>query len=174
MNITWSLAYGSGQQQIKEDKQYMWNTGNFKHHTDVMVHCGVHCTMEHIPGFTRSHCMPPLGKCLRQFAPTAAMVDKFVEIHKTLTKHNFYSAIIVLFILKHSVTFGTQNRPSTRHIKTTSCVKMWDSTIWAEELHRHFYLSNIASRQKFKKLLALNEACQKSWCIYVPIAVKSC
>ncbi len=32
-----------------------------------------------IPGFTRSHQMPPLGKCLRHIAPAAAMVDKMVE-----------------------------------------------------------------------------------------------
>jgi len=33
--------------------------------------------MEHIHGFTRSHWMPPSGKCLRRIAPAAAMVDDF-------------------------------------------------------------------------------------------------
>jgi hypothetical protein len=35
--------------------------------------------MDHIPGFTRSHWMPPLGECLRPIALEAAMVDEFVE-----------------------------------------------------------------------------------------------
>jgi hypothetical protein len=56
---------------------------------DASVQCGVHCLMEHIPGFTRSHWMLPLGKCLRHIAPAAAMADKFVAKHNGLTKHNF-------------------------------------------------------------------------------------
>jgi hypothetical protein len=40
--------------------------------------------MEHIPGFTRSHWMPPLGKRLRRITLLAAMVNEFVEkIQKT-------------------------------------------------------------------------------------------
>jgi hypothetical protein len=35
--------------------------------------------MEHVQGFTGSHWMPPLGKCLRSNAPAAAMVNEFVE-----------------------------------------------------------------------------------------------
>jgi hypothetical protein len=45
--------------------------------------------MEHIPGFTRSHWMPPLGKCLHSIAPEAAKVIDFGCKHKSLTKHNF-------------------------------------------------------------------------------------
>jgi hypothetical protein len=48
--------------------------------------------MDHIPGFTftRSHWMPPLGKCLRSIALGAAMLNEFVAKHKiTVTKHNF-------------------------------------------------------------------------------------
>jgi hypothetical protein len=43
--------------------------------------------MVHIPGFTRSYWLSPLGKCLRRIAPAAAMVDGFVAKHKTLTKY---------------------------------------------------------------------------------------
>jgi hypothetical protein len=41
--------------------------------------------MEHIQGFTRSHWMPPLGKCLHHnIAPAAtAMVHGFVENKNT-------------------------------------------------------------------------------------------
>jgi len=35
--------------------------------------------MEHIPGITRSHWMPPSGECLSHIAPAAAMVNEFVE-----------------------------------------------------------------------------------------------
>jgi hypothetical protein len=45
--------------------------------------------MDHIRGFTRSHGMQPSGECLRRIAPAAAMVDKFVKQHKTLTKNYF-------------------------------------------------------------------------------------
>ena len=38
------------------------------------------------------------------------------------------------FLLKNRVTFGTRNGPSTQHIEATSCVKLWDATIGAEEL----------------------------------------
>jgi hypothetical protein len=33
--------------------------------------------MEHIPGFTRRHWMPPSGECLRRIAAATAMVDDF-------------------------------------------------------------------------------------------------
>jgi hypothetical protein len=33
--------------------------------------------MEHIPGFTRSHWMLSLGKCLGRILPVAAMADNF-------------------------------------------------------------------------------------------------
>jgi hypothetical protein len=46
--------------------------------------------MDHIiQGFTRSHWMPPSGKCLRRIAPAVAMIDEFVKQHKTLTKTIF-------------------------------------------------------------------------------------
>ncbi len=45
-----------------------------------------HRPMEHIPGFTRSHWMPPSGKCLCQIAPAAAMVDEFIETTQNTNK----------------------------------------------------------------------------------------
>ncbi len=49
---------------------------------------------------------------------------------------------------------------------------MWNTTIWAAQLH--FELSNVVNgqRQKFKKLLTLNKAQENLWAIYGPIAVK--
>ena len=78
--------------KIDANKKYTSNAGNFDHHADAAVRWDAHHPMEHIPGFTftRSHWMPPLGKCLRSIAPGAAMLNEFVAKHKiTLTKHNF-------------------------------------------------------------------------------------
>jgi len=44
--------------------------------------------MKHTQGFTQSHWIPPLGKCLCPIAPAAAMVNEFVETTQKLTKHN--------------------------------------------------------------------------------------
>jgi hypothetical protein len=46
---------------------------------DVAVYRRLHRLLEHVHGFTRSHWMPPSGKCLRCIAPAAVMVNKFVE-----------------------------------------------------------------------------------------------
>ena len=58
------------------------NRWRFDCHADAAVQRGAHRLIEHVQGFTWSHCMPPSGKCLRPIAPAAVMVDEFVE--KTL------------------------------------------------------------------------------------------
>ena len=65
--------------QINDNKTYTANAGNFDPHADAAVPCRAHCPMAHIPGFTRSHWMMPLGKCLHCIALTAAMVNEFFE-----------------------------------------------------------------------------------------------
>jgi len=77
LTITWSLACGRGQQPNRRDKKCRQIVDDFDGHSDAAVRRGVHCPMEHIQGFTRSHWMPPSGECLRRIAPTAAMVDEF-------------------------------------------------------------------------------------------------
>jgi hypothetical protein len=67
----------------------MSNAGDFDCHADATVRCGVHRLMEHIPGFTRSHWMPPSGECSHRIAVAAAMVDTFGQKHKTRTKNYF-------------------------------------------------------------------------------------
>jgi hypothetical protein len=63
--------------------------GNFDGHADAAVQCRTHSLMEHIPGFTRSHWMLQLSKCLHRIAPAAAKVIDFGCKHKSLAKHNF-------------------------------------------------------------------------------------
>jgi hypothetical protein len=41
--------------KIDGDKKYTSNTGDFDDHADTAVQCGVHCPMERIRGFMRSH-----------------------------------------------------------------------------------------------------------------------
>jgi hypothetical protein len=41
--------------EIKGDKKYTSNAGNFDGHADTAVRCGVHRPMERIRGFMQSH-----------------------------------------------------------------------------------------------------------------------
>jgi hypothetical protein len=75
--------------EIDDNKKYWQIAGNIDGHADAVVQCSMHCPMEHIPGFTRSHCMPLLGGCLHRIALAAAKVINFGCKHKSLTKHNF-------------------------------------------------------------------------------------
>jgi hypothetical protein len=71
------FSYGSGQQRIDGNKKCRQIDGNFNCHGNAAVRLGVHCPMEHIRGFTRSHWMPPSVECLRHIAPTVVMADEF-------------------------------------------------------------------------------------------------
>jgi hypothetical protein len=75
--------------QINDNQKCRQIASNFDCHAAALVQCGTHCLMEHIPGFTRSHWMPPSGKCLHRIAPAAARIIDFGCKHKSLTKHNF-------------------------------------------------------------------------------------
>ena len=71
-NIVFSYCYG--RQRNQQQQQYTSNAGNFDCHVDAVVQCGAHRPMELIPGFTRSHWMPPSSECLHRIATAAAMV----------------------------------------------------------------------------------------------------
>jgi hypothetical protein len=75
--------------ETDNNKKFRQIAGNFNGHADAAVQCGTHHLMEHIPGFTRSHWMPPSGKCLHRIAPAAAKVIDLGCKHKSLTKNNF-------------------------------------------------------------------------------------
>ncbi len=87
--ITLLFSYGSGQQRIDDNKKCRQIAGNFDCHADAAVRRRAHHPMEHIQGYTGSHWMLPLGKCLRRIALAAAMVDEFVENTQNTNKHNF-------------------------------------------------------------------------------------
>ena len=73
LTITWSWAYGCGQQQNRQDKKCRQIDDDFNGHGSAPVRRGAHCPMEHIQGFTQR----PSGECRHHIAPVAAMVDEF-------------------------------------------------------------------------------------------------
>jgi hypothetical protein len=86
LTITWLLSMVVGTIKMDNDNNCKQIAGNFDHHTDAVKQCRAHPLMEHIQGFTRSHWMPPLGKCLRCIALEVAMVDNFECKHKNTNK----------------------------------------------------------------------------------------
>ncbi len=48
--------------------KYMSNAGDFDCHVNAAVRWGAHRSIDHIPGFSRSHWMPPSGECLHRIA----------------------------------------------------------------------------------------------------------
>ena len=70
--ITMLFIYGSGQQQIDNNKKGRQIAGNLDCHADVAVRPGAHHRMEHILGFNRSHWMQPSGEYLHHITMAAA------------------------------------------------------------------------------------------------------
>jgi len=64
---------------------------------------GVHCPMEHILGFTRSHWMPPLGECPSRIAPAAAMVNEFVGTTQITNKTQLLASDYRTFLLVKAI-----------------------------------------------------------------------
>ena len=72
------FSYGSGRQQIDGNKKCRQIDGNFDCNGNAAVQRRAHCPMKHIQGFTGSHWMPPLVKCLHScITPVAATVKEF-------------------------------------------------------------------------------------------------
>jgi hypothetical protein len=55
LTITWSLSTDVGMIKIDDNENCRHIAGNFDHHVDAVVGCGVHHPMDHIQSFTRSH-----------------------------------------------------------------------------------------------------------------------
>jgi len=97
------FRYVGGQQQIGDNKKCRWIAGDLDCHADVAVRCVAHRPMEHIPGFTWSHWMPPSGECLSRIAPAAAMVNEFVETTKNTKKTQFLASDYSTFLLVKAI-----------------------------------------------------------------------
>ena len=136
------FSYYCGRQQNWRWQKWRWIACDFDCHGDAAVRRGAHRRIDHIQGFTWIHWMPPLVECLRRITPAAAMVKEFVEttlnFNKTQLLARNYGTFWSLVVCEN---FIPQNRPSTQLIDVTSCVKMWNATILADEL------ANISSYQ---------------------------
>jgi hypothetical protein len=79
--------------------------------------------------------MPLLGECLCRIAPAAAIVNEFIiktqNTNKTQLLASKYGTFRALVVCEN---FIPQNGPSTQLIDATSCVKIWNATIGAEDL----------------------------------------
>ena len=89
--ITWSLAYGCGQQWNRRDKKYRQIDDDFDDHVDAAVPWGAHHPMpnEAQPGLHSKPLDATIGRVLACIVGAAAMVDDFGRKHKTLTKNYF-------------------------------------------------------------------------------------
>jgi hypothetical protein len=86
LTITLSLVMVVANNEINNNEKCRQISGNFNHHVDATLQCGAHHPMEHIQDFTRSHWIPPLGKCLHPIALLVAMVDDFGCKYKNTKK----------------------------------------------------------------------------------------
>ena len=124
--ITWYLAYGCGKQLNRWDRKCTQINDNFGGHGDAAVQRDAHRPMEHIPGFNRSHWMPPSAECSHHIALAAAMVKEFEwntqNTNETQLLASNYGTFWLLVVCEN---FVPQNGPSL--------VKMWNATIVAEE-----------------------------------------
>ena len=115
------MVVGNNESTTTENVEQI--AGDFDCHADAAVQHGAHCPMEHIQGFTGSHWMPPLGKCLCNIAPAAAMVNKFVETTQSTNKTQLLASNYSTFrALVFSENFIPQNGPSTQLIDAPSFV----------------------------------------------------
>ena len=125
LTITWSLAYGCGQQRNRRDKKCRQIDDDFDDHADAAVRRGAHRLIEHIQGFTQSHWMLPLGEGLMRIALAAAKVIKIGGKHKNTNKTQLlasnYGTNQSLVVYEK---FIPQNGPSTQLIDVTHCVKV--------------------------------------------------
>jgi len=61
--------------------------------------------MEHIPGFTQKHWMPPPGECLSRIALAATMVNEFVETTHNTNKTQLLASEYPTFLLVKAKQF---------------------------------------------------------------------
>jgi len=116
------FSYVGRQRRIGDNKKCRQIAGDFDSHADAAVRCGAIRLMEHIPGFTRSHWMPPSGKCRSCIAPAAPMVSKFVETTQNTNKTQLLACDYCTFLLVNKPIGALPGRD-------------YDSTLYSMEWH---------------------------------------
>jgi hypothetical protein len=72
--------------KIYDGKQSTSAAGHFNSHGLALVQYKVLCLMQHVQGYTVSHCMPPLGNYSLHIALVAARVQSKTTTIKKCTK----------------------------------------------------------------------------------------
>jgi hypothetical protein len=83
--------------EIDDAKQYTTMATCFNGRDDAPVQCCIHCPMEGVQGFTKSHWMLPLGKYLLRVIPA----DNGVACKKkTMKKAPYLLAILMATVVR--------------------------------------------------------------------------
>jgi len=115
-----------------------------------------HRPIEHVQGFTGSHWMPQLGKCLRRIAPAAAMVNEFVETTQNTNKTQLLARLVV------SEISYPKTDPLIRSSMRRASFKC--ETQWLElKSSRSFLAIKRCQRTKSKKVIKRSRRPLKSW-----------
>jgi hypothetical protein len=81
--------------EINIAKEYTTIATCFYGRDDALVQCRIHCPMEGVQGFTRSHWTPPLGKYSLRIIPA----DNGVACKKKTTKKAPYLLAILMAVV---------------------------------------------------------------------------
>jgi hypothetical protein len=117
--------------------------------------------MEHIPSFTRSHWMLPLGKSLGCIALAAAMVDDFDCKHKNTNKTKFLASVQYTFFASKPSNFWDPKLTLYSHHQCHKLIKTVRHHNSRGRACTHYKLSNVVRGQKFVDLLICNRAKKK-------------
>jgi hypothetical protein len=83
--------------EIDNAKQYTTIATHFDGRNDAPVQCCIHCPMEGVQGFTKSHWMAPLGKYLLRIIPA----DNGVACKKNTMNRAPYLLAILMAVVVH-------------------------------------------------------------------------
>ena len=158
-----------GNNKINDEGKCRQIAGKFDDHTDAAVQCGVYCPMEHIPGFTRNHWMPPLGECLCRITQADAMADEFVEKTQNTNETPLLASNYITFrspIVCEN--FILQNVPSTQLVNfgATSCVKYETAQLELKSSWTFLAINN-CQRTKIRKVVKLAQSSFKKMGTYL-------
>ncbi len=118
--------------------------------------------------------MLPLGNSLHCIAPAATMVDNFSCKQK---KNNITQLLSSKPMVDLSKKAKKIQDPKQTLYSRHQCNKLRTNVehhnlSWRAQLHFDFELSNKVNKQKFEKILSLNDAQKNLWAIYGPTVVK--
>ncbi len=168
--MTWSLAYGCGQQQNQWRQKIHSNASNFDGHADTVVRCGAPDGAH--PWLHVKPLDAAIGRVSMLYCPGGRHGRWFWMTQKNTNKTQLLPSFLTVDQCKKAEQFWDPKQTLySRHWcnKLHTNVKHHHSS-WRAKLH--FELPNVVNGQKFKKLLTLNETRNTLRAIYGPIAVK--